>query len=315
MAGLALRSNKFLLKFSVKHHVGCVHQVAVCDKYIASCGSDERLFLFTAKDRGGQVSDLGSLAPASEARCIAWHGNQYLVCGCADGTVAIYRSRDWESLLALPVHQKAVNAIAVHPSGAIAVTVGADRNLAVLDMIAAKLITREKLKGKDEPLGVLYNAAASRFLIFTAYDVTVFDTRTVTQVAHFAVERRPANEIHCVCFVSETAICIGSENGTISRIDNVMDPACPLTALALVGVPAEIIDAQKTISDETKKKHPTKHATRVKCLVFRGDTLISADANGALIASRFGAGSELMYRCSANCQGRITSVDLIERPS
>lgn len=172
MLGLLLRDEKFFLKFSIKHHVGCVNAVAVCSKYIATCGYDERVFLFTSKDStpsarsgpGGDgsanvnplhLADLGSLTPPHEVTCMQWASkSQFLLCGCSDGSLLAYRSRDWSIALHLPVHERRVNSMAVHPGtkgmssggGRLAVTVGSDRFVAVLDLISGKLLTKWKLR-------------------------------------------------------------------------------------------------------------------------------------------------------------------------
>lgn len=310
MAGLALKQNKFFLKFSVKHHVGCVNHVAICDKYFASAGTDERIFLFTAKDRGGQVADLGSLAPASEAKVLVWQGTQFLVCGCADGTIAVYRSRDWESVLAVQVHEKSVHGLALHPSGNLAVSVGGDRQVAALDMQSGKLITRTKIP--QDPLAVHFSTDGAVFVVLTQYELLFFDTQTVQKIASVSVEKQPRYEIHCVTFVGPKSVVFGMENGSLGYVADYEVPQ--FKEVTFRGVPDEIIKAQEKIVDETKKKHPTRHATRVKALLFLEGTLMSADANGALIASTVCEdGQFLDFRCSANCQGRITSVGALSR--
>lgn len=352
MAGLALRSagqvggvtpgapqvaSKFLLKFSIKHHVGCVTGVAVCDRYIASCGTDERLFLFTVKDRGGQVADLGSLAPASEVRTLAFQGNQHLICGCLDGTVSVYRTRDWESILAVQVHEKSVQSLALHPNGALCVTVGSDRFVAMLDMTTGKLITKLKLSASPAagvPSQILFSsdATAELFAVVMPFEVTVFETRTGAVRGKISIDKKPPNEIHSACFIDldglGTMILLGTESGRIYAVpckSSSLDAAAPLEVnlsshrCAFVGVPAEIVTAQASIKDEAKKKYPTHHATRVKTLSLlpgTTDVLVSTDTNGAIVASRVVPSDgrvELSYQTSANCQGRVTSLTGLSR--
>ncbi|CUG91894.1 WD40 repeat-containing protein, putative [Bodo saltans] len=364
MAGLALRSagapagsnaaatalSKFFLKFSIKHHVGCVSGVAVCDRYIASCGTDERMFLFTVKDRGGQVADLGSLAPASEVRALAFQGNQHLVCGCADGTVNVYRTRDWESVYAVQVHEKSVESLALHPNGALCITVGSDRFVSLMDMSSGKLITKVKLPGNaasGTPLQILFSTdeTAENFAVVLPYEVIVFDTRTAEIKCRVVIDKKPPHEIQAATFVvlpgtPSVTLLVGTESGSIYAVQNVLgrlfktdeeSSVWPVVAvdlqndkLSVVGVPEDIATTQAGVTDETRKKFPTKHATRVKTLsVLPGttDVLVSADTNGALLACRVAprradgvaGGLELVYQCSANCQGRVTSITGLSR--
>eukprot|EP00331_Platyophrya_macrostoma_P021751 CAMPEP_0176456064 /NCGR_PEP_ID=MMETSP0127-20121128/31046_1 /TAXON_ID=938130 /ORGANISM="Platyophrya macrostoma, Strain WH" /LENGTH=387 /DNA_ID=CAMNT_0017845913 /DNA_START=179 /DNA_END=1342 /DNA_ORIENTATION=+ len=343
MAGLVLRANqrKMLLKFSVKHHVGCVTRVAVCDKYLATTGSDERLFLFTAKDRGAQISDLGSLAPASEVTAMAWHGNHFLVVGCADGTVGVYRSRDWESVLAVEVHEKPIADLALHPTGPLAVTVAMDRQLALIDMSSGRLITRTKLPVGTVPVKLCFSPGnGSHIVLVHTFGVMVFETRTFQMVHTFAVERQPANELHCGLFVTPEdnvegasqrhTFVVGDESGNLRYIsidvsstpkeesaDQTSTGTQTFSApLQWTDIPQTILDAQSHIKDETKKKYPTVHATRVKALGLRNGWLISADANGCVLVGVVDTTSNLIrYVCSANCQGRITHLDVLAQPS
>ncbi|KEG06808.1 protein MAK11, partial [Trypanosoma grayi] len=86
MAGLVFRRKKFEMLFSIKHHVGCINSVAVGERYMASAGTDERVFLFTNKCQqrltprereklraagaslGVRLADLGHVSPPSEVR-------------------------------------------------------------------------------------------------------------------------------------------------------------------------------------------------------------------------------------------------------
>ncbi|ORC86794.1 protein MAK11, partial [Trypanosoma theileri] len=56
MAGLVFRRDRLALLFSIKHHDGCINTIAVGDKYIASAGTDERVFLFTNKNHQSHLT-------------------------------------------------------------------------------------------------------------------------------------------------------------------------------------------------------------------------------------------------------------------
>ncbi|ORC86797.1 uncharacterized protein TM35_000262490, partial [Trypanosoma theileri] len=275
MAGLVFRRDRLALLFSIKHHDGCINTIAVGDKYIASAGTDERVFLFTNKnhqshltpaeraklraaavvntndgnDRSGvcmrvRPADLGSIAPPSEVRCLLLTTNgQQLLCGCTDGQLIVYRTRDWSVTLAIPLHEKCVNAIAVHPgnsqqnnnnnknnnnnnnnnknnknknnssSGVLAVTVGSDRHVAVVDLARGRLLSkwrynthtnntvnnnnnnnnnekseeeeeekrtvkRMRLEVRDEPHAVHFSPSGCYFAILAHHSFTVYETAT-----------------------------------------------------------------------------------------------------------------------------------------
>jgi hypothetical protein len=129
-------ARRLMLKFSTKQHVGPVNCIALTDKYMATAANgDEKIFLYTVKDKYTSLSELGSLNPASEVRCMCFplatkvasldedqkpaeggaiqpavkatqqpSRSKYLLCGCADGTIGVYNTRTWECEVVVPVH-------------------------------------------------------------------------------------------------------------------------------------------------------------------------------------------------------------------
>lgn len=175
MIGLVLKGGKFYMKFSTKHHVGSVNAVAVTDRCIASSGTDERVFLFTNKllssaslspearwklraaghATGVRLADLGSVSPPAEIVCVAFASHsQFLFCGSMEGQLLVYRTRDWSVSAAMNVHDRRLQALAVHPTsqGALVVTAGADHMLAVIDVVREKLLTKRKYLSGSTPL-------------------------------------------------------------------------------------------------------------------------------------------------------------------
>jgi hypothetical protein len=221
-----------------------------------------------------------------------------------------------------------------------------------MDMSSGKLITKMKLPGtaaNGTPQQILFSTdeTAENFAVVLPYEVIVFDTRTAELKGRVVIDKKPTHEIQAATFVvlpgsSTLTLLVGTENGCIYAVQDVVGrlataaaaaaategPCGPISVnlqadkLTIVGVPEDIAVSQASVTDETRKKFPTKHAARVKTLsVLPGtkDVLVSADTNGALIASRvvpraIGDGSlELVYQCSANCQGRVTSITGLSR--
>lgn len=59
----------------------------------------------------------------------------HLLSASEDGTLCLFRSRDWAVLRALKGHKGPVNCVAVHPSGKVALSVGKDRTLRMWDLM------------------------------------------------------------------------------------------------------------------------------------------------------------------------------------
>eukprot|EP00796_Vickermania_ingenoplastis_P009701 gene9701-6798_t len=268
MIGLVLRGGRFYMKFSTKHHVGCINCVALSDKVVATSGTDERLFLFTNKLQGGRMSgavqqkmremgqssgvrmaDLGSLTPPSEIKCMSFTpSSQFLYCGSVDGQLIAYRCRDWSAVSTLPVHERCITGIAVHPQshGALIATVGADRVVAVLDMSAQRLITKWKyLAGgpvdqrhqpepgalvvptvrREEPRGVAFSLSGDVLLVYSANAFQLFDTRTMKlEIQFHNSQPQPAEEFHTALLLQSPIdgaafLLLGDESGNIRCFD------------------------------------------------------------------------------------------------
>ena len=225
LAGLVLRGSKFALKFTTKHHVGCINSVAVCDKFIATSGTDERIFLYTCKNKGNSVSDLGSLAPPAEVRCLSFPTQQFLACGLSDGSLIVYKTRDWECAFVLHnVHAKAIEGIGFHPAaGKIAVTIGNDRFICVLDMNHGKVVTKMRVPIPIHcPRGVFFSASGKYFFIVLPFVVLVYDAMTAVLCHRLEQsEQQPSDEIHSAVVAGDDLVIIGCEDGTIRcvRID------------------------------------------------------------------------------------------------
>ncbi|KAG5471459.1 hypothetical protein LSCM1_01548 [Leishmania martiniquensis] len=377
MAGLIYRREKFYIKFSVKRHVGRVNSIAVTERYIASSGVDERVFLFTnkAEERltaaarkkmretgeplAVRLADLGSITPPAEVTALVFaDGSQHLLCGCSDGQLLIYRCRDWSVLTTLTVHEKAVVGLATHPGshGSLAVTVGEDRAIAVLDLSRGKLLTKWKYSPslpapgeapqksedgaqarskrsfvlapvREEPVGVVFSPQGTRLVIFSRFSFVVYATAVMQPVCSFrCANPQPSDEMHRFAFYSETELIIGTEVGALMECHiegtpvKPMNMAATLTRVAVTypervrEEAAALLATPVNVEAESRQKHPLRHVNRVKALKVQGRTVFSIDSSGIVIAWNAevtaAAPLSLKYVASANCQGRVTGMEL-----
>ncbi|CCW65425.1 unnamed protein product [Phytomonas sp. EM1] len=336
MAGLVLKKGAFYITFSVKHHVGCMNDVAVSAKYVASCGVDERVFLFTnklyARPGGGaeggravRLAELGSVSPPAEVRCAAFTADaHHLLCGCADGQLLVYRTRDWGLRVRLPVHAKALQQLALHPRshGALCVTIGEDRSVAVLDLARHRLMTKWKytsaLGGKEnegegegerprergrrpvwgihqqeEPLSVCFSPSGGYWAVRSRFSVVVYHTTTMKAAFVVRLERpQPEEELHSLVFASEGVVVVGNEAGQLlyATLPAPQTEVSGAVAIALRPVEIRYEDEQQTrdaaaLTKETnaRQKHPLRHTARIKSLAREGRTLFSIDSAGVVI--------------------------------
>lgn len=147
-------------------HISCVKAVAASPqggKWLATGGTDESVKVWDL----GRKKELGSLQQhQGEYRSGLFRGfysnsfvgsvtflnfptRTHLLSASEDGTICLYHTRDWAVLATLNGHKGRVNAVAVHPSSKVCLSVGKDRTLRMWDLMRGKGSASIKLgKGK-----------------------------------------------------------------------------------------------------------------------------------------------------------------------
>jgi protein MAK11 len=76
---------------------------------------------------------------------LSFASRSHLLSASEDGSLCLFRTRDWSVLRALRGHKARVNSVAVHPSGKVALSVGKDNMLRMWDMMRGKGCASTKL--------------------------------------------------------------------------------------------------------------------------------------------------------------------------
>ena len=76
---------------------------------------------------------------------LTFPSRSHLLSASEDGTLCLFRARDWAVLRVLKGHKGRVNSVAVHPSGKVALSVGKDRALRMWDLMRGKGCASTKL--------------------------------------------------------------------------------------------------------------------------------------------------------------------------
>lgn len=77
---------------------------------------------------------------------LQFHKGTHLISASEDGTLAIWRTKDWELMKDMRGHTGAVNSVAIHPSGQIAVSVARDRTMRLWDLTKGRQSFIKKMK-------------------------------------------------------------------------------------------------------------------------------------------------------------------------
>ena len=134
-------------------HTGAIKSLAANDRYLVSGGSDEVIKypsnphpsnnrIYDLKKR----KDLGSLVQHNGAiTALEFYSRTHLLSASEDGTICIWRTRDWECMATMKGHKGRVNGLCVHPTGKIAVSVGKDKALRLWNLMTGRKASANKL--------------------------------------------------------------------------------------------------------------------------------------------------------------------------
>ncbi|KAF9038569.1 WD40-repeat-containing domain protein [Panaeolus papilionaceus] len=205
-------TSKSLYTFTLKPififpaHVSCIKSVAASPqggKWLATGSADEIIKVWDLKRRkevGGLMHHQGSITT------LTFPSRSHLLSASEDGTLALFRARDWSVLRTLKGHKGRVNALAVHPSGKVALSVGKDGVLRMWDLMRGKGVGSTRLGGKKvegvegsgwrEGEKVVWAVGGGVFAVQSGQGVEVYATNM--DVLH---NIRHASRIHDVKFV------------------------------------------------------------------------------------------------------------------
>ena len=92
--------------------------------------------------------------PAGTITCLQFHGRHHLLSGSEDGRVAVVRTDNWQCEKYLGRHKGGVTALAVHPSGRLALSAGKDGKLLTWDLVRGRVAFRTNIKAGESSTAV-----------------------------------------------------------------------------------------------------------------------------------------------------------------
>ncbi|TFK39731.1 WD40-repeat-containing domain protein [Crucibulum laeve] len=155
-------------------HVSCIKAVAASPhggKWLATGSADEIVKVWDLRRRkeiGGLMHHEGSITH------LTFPSRSHLLSASEDGTLCLFRARDWAVLRALRGHKGRVNAVAVHPSGKVALSVGKDKTLRMWDLMRGKGVASTKI-GKEGEI-VRWSTDGSLLIVQSGSVIDVYNT-------------------------------------------------------------------------------------------------------------------------------------------
>ncbi|KAJ7065374.1 WD40-repeat-containing domain protein [Mycena amicta] len=233
--------------FAFPAHVSCIKAVAASPhggKWLATGSADEIIKVWDLRRRkeiGGLMHHEGSITHLS------FPSRSHLLSASEDGTLCLFRARDWAVLRALRGHKGRVNSVAVHPSGKVALSVGKDRTLRMWDLMRGKGCASTKL-GKEAEL-VRWATDGSLFVVQTASTIDVYnpDMDLIHTIQH---PSRLQDVIFCKRVNGEgELLLVGAEDKKLSVYDmSSTDPEKPPRIIAAMTGHDNRVKAVQTLS-------------------------------------------------------------------
>lgn len=271
--------------FALPAHTGYIRCISTAGRHLVTGGTDEVVKVFDLKKR----RELGVLTHhAGTVTSLGFYATTHLVTCAMDGAVHVLRTKDWEPLLCLGKHKKsAAEALAVHPSGRLAVTLGKeDRLVKVWDLQVGKQAASSWIPVKGA-FFLQWSADGAYLLMLSESQLCVFQaTNLDVPMARFEGKKLLA----ATFFKTEAghAVAYAGEG--------------PVVSVADVANPEDI------------RTFDSKHEPRVKCIDATRSHVITASTNGTIRAWKIsdiqglllGRQDPLESIAEHNCGMRIT---------
>lgn len=215
---------KLKQKFTDNSHIGCVKVLASNKTHLASGSTDETIHLYnlaTNTDVGSLLQHDGSITS------LQFIQETHLVSAGSDGLLCIWNTANWDCQKVLKGHKEAIHAVAVHPSGKLALTVSKDKTLRTWNLVSGRPAYTTHIK--EEADDVLWSPDGEIYLVVIRNKINIYDitTATITDTVE-----HPCT-IHTVTFVKKRVIAIGGEGPEVFFYDlkkSTKEPVSKFTA-------------------------------------------------------------------------------------
>lgn len=219
--------------------------------------------------------DVGSLSQHNgSVNALAWAGTSHLLTGGEDGRIGLFRSRDWECLHVLR-HKKPINGLAIHPTGKVALSVGADQSLRLWNLMTGKQAHQERTA--QNILRVAFSPEGGKwYALLGETGVRFYESEGRKQKSHHEWMVPRGGRLATMVFTAGAVLAVAGE-GTTIRFLSAEEGGQEVGALE------------------------TQLSPRIKGLAVVGDILVAASSAGMVAGWRLGPGG-LVQGASATPQ-------------
>ncbi|KAG6879939.1 hypothetical protein C0992_009297 [Termitomyces sp. T32_za158] len=264
-------------------HVSCIKAVAASPaggKWLATGSADEIVKVWDLRRRkevGGLMHHEGSITH------LVFPSRSHLLSASEDGTLCLFRARDWSVLRALRGHKGRVNSVAVHPTGKVALSVGRDRALRMWDLMRGRGSASTKLTKGASPLPlpgfspadayvcaeaevVRWSTDGSLFAVQTGTTIDMYTTSM--EVLHTITHPSRLHDVHfCRRVVGDGELLLAAAEDKLVTIYAISSPENPPRRIATLSGHQNRVKAVTTLDIALPAGVSSRDATTIACTV------------------------------------------------
>ncbi|XP_017473558.1 PREDICTED: p21-activated protein kinase-interacting protein 1-like isoform X3 [Rhagoletis zephyria] len=279
-------NNCFVQSFADKSHAGPLKCVAVHKHFVATGATDDRIFLYDMRSRK-QTNII--LSHEGTINALAFTpDSSHLISGGGDGRMIATRLNTWATEGNWKAHKgSAVSQISCHPSGKLALSLGADRVLCTWNLVKGRVAYRTNLKSRStlglQPDCLTWSPTGDYFILCGLRAAEIWSIKTADVLLSQKTQEKPIS----VCWVSDDTCLVGLENGKI---------------LWLIAT-----------DSEQEEKLSAAHSSRVKAMAFHENTLITVSSSGEMKAWKVSVDKKKFTPlCTTNIGCRPTCLSILD---
>ncbi|XP_055390058.1 p21-activated protein kinase-interacting protein 1-like [Condylostylus longicornis] len=201
--------------FSSKSHTASVRAVAVSEKYLASGGADDKIFIFDMKQRKEVQILINHTGTINTLKFTP--NSKQLLSGAEDGRMLAIRVGSWniDGNWEKAHDGSAVKHISCHPSGKLVLSLGQDFVARTWNLLTGRCVFKTNLKSKEHlgksPECIEWSPKGNYFLLSGLRVVELISIENKKTEKEIKLQSKPV----CLCWITEESFAIGLENGKV----------------------------------------------------------------------------------------------------
>ncbi|KAL5726856.1 hypothetical protein ACHQM5_000104 [Ranunculus cassubicifolius] len=202
--------------FSYPAHLSTIKCVAVSGPVAVSGGADDAIKIYdlpSSSEVGSLMDHKGAVTALSFYNLSSLAFPRNLLSGSDDGTVSIYDADPFVHLKTIMAHKKGVNDLGIHPSGKLALTVGRDSCLAMLNLVRGRRSFYCRLD--KEATIVKYDLKGEKFFMVKEDSVSIHEAED----AKLVLEMESQKPILCAASAMNGLLFTGGEDRNVTAWD------------------------------------------------------------------------------------------------